>query len=89
MKSDIKAGFPCTDEELMEAAVDSEAISVLLGGDNLIAKGVARGFLAGVCFKGIDESDAKHGMHLEAFVMHTVVEAVLHELEQIAGEDDE
>lgn len=89
MESEIKAGFPCTDEELMEAAVDSKAISDLLGSDSLIVKGVARGFLAGVCFRGIDESDAKHGMHLEAFVVCTVVEAVLHELEQIAGEGDE
>ncbi len=89
MESEIKAGFPCTDEELMEAAVDSKAISDLLGSDSLIVKGIARGFLAGVCFKGIDETDAKHGMPLEVFVLYTVVEAILHEVEQIAGEADE
>ena len=89
MKSNIKAGFPCADEELMEATADSKAIAAFLGGDNLLAKGIARGFLAGACFKSIDESDAKHGMPLDTFVKNTVVEAVLHELEQIAGEDDE
>lgn len=79
--SEIKAGYPCTDEELMEAAVESELIKEMLESGNAFLNALARGFMAGICFRSIDEIDRKHGVELDGYMALLSLEACINELE--------